>query len=186
MEILEVTCFALKNNGTLLIKTEMETPDDSYRYCFYISYGSQTIYKSPYNAKSFLVYQADQLGKYTIKAFVRNADGSEKTSLSVDYVLTAENAAILAEKEPPVSISVVAEPVQDRLFAFSAKGSLPNQAQYAWYVYQEGESEPIFRGSYSGSPATLYEFPENGNYYVKLFVKQGSEKNTFKSDLVII
>ena len=36
MRITEVTCMALKNDGTLLIKSAVDKPDASYRYCFYI------------------------------------------------------------------------------------------------------------------------------------------------------
>lgn len=186
MEILDVNCFALKNNGTLLIKTETVTHDDSYRYCFYISRGSEIIYKSPYDAKSFLVYQADRLGEYKIKAFVRNADGTEKTFLTVDYVLTSKNAPLLAENEPSARISISIELVRDRLYTLSAGGDLPDQAQYAWYIYEEGNTEPVYRGAYTGSPATLYEFPEKGSYYAKVFVKRGHEKYTVKSDPVVI
>ena len=143
-------------------------------------------YYHPYDTKSFLVYQADQLGEYKIKAFVRNADGSEKVSLTVNYILSSKNAPLLAESEASPSIIISAEHVRDRLFALSAGGALPNQAQYAWYIYQEGNNEPLFRGAYSGSPAMLYDFPESGSYYAKLFIKQGNDKSTIKSDLIVI
>ena len=186
MEILEVNCFALKNDGTLLIKTEMVEHCDDYRYCFYISKGAKTIFKSPYDKKSFLVYKADSLGEYKIKAFVQTADKSNKVSFTIGYNLTSKNAGLLAEAESAASVSVAVENIRDRLYALSTNGPLPNQAQYAWYVFQEGVSEPIFRGPYSGSPAMLYEFHAQGSYYVKLFIKQGDDKSTIKSDLIII
>ena len=186
MEILNVNCFALKSNGTLLIKTEMVDYDDSYRYSFYIYKGAKAVFKSAYSAKSFLVYQADQLGDYKIKAFVRNADGSEKVSLTVPYTLSSRNAPLLAANTVPPPVSISVQHIRDRFYSLSIIGELPSQAQFAWYIYHVGTNGPLFRGTYSAKEAMLYEFAEPGTYYAKLFIKQGNDKFTVKSEFITV
>lgn len=184
MKIEEVTCFALRNNGTLLIKTEVDDPDESYRYCFYIYKGSETLYKSPYDRKSFLMYKADTFGKYQIKAFVRNADGSERDSMVISYVVNRSNARELAveEEQPPINIAVSVENIKNNVIMVAAQGDLEEGDQFAWYVYHSGNKEPEFRGAYSTNSVFSYSVQNGGKYCVKLFLKRGKQKFTARSD----
>ena len=189
MKIDEVTCFALRNDGTLLIKINMDNADDSYRYCFYIYKGSETIYKSPYDRKSFLMYKVDEFGKYQIKAFVRNADGSERDSMVIPYVVNKSNARELAGEEiieviPVINVSI--EKIRDNTVLVSAEGAINEDMQFAWYIYLDEGKEPIFKSKYSNEPSLSYIAKESGTYYAKLFVKEGSKKYTYKSDEVTI
>ena len=185
MKIEEVTCFALRNNGTLLIKTEVDEPDESYRYCFYIYKGSETLYKSPYDRKSFLMWKADAFGKYQIKAFVRNSDGAEKDSMVISYVVNRSNARELDtedEDQAPVNINVSVEKLKEGVLMATASGDLPEGAQFAWYVYPAESREPEFKGNYSTNPMLTYSVKGSGNYYAKVFVKSGARKDTARSE----
>ena len=189
MKIEEVACFALRNNGTLLIKTEVDEPDESYRYCFYIYKGSETLYKSPYDRKSFLMYKADAFGKYQIKAFVRNSDGSERDSMVISYVVNRSNARELAaeeEAQPPVNITAAVEGIKDGVIMAAARGDLEEGDQFAWYVYQSGSKEPEFRGTYSSNPMFSYSAQSDGKYFVKLFLKRGERKVTARSEEIAL
>ena len=189
MKILEVTCFALRNDGTLLIKTNMDQTDDSYRYCFYIYKGSETIFKSPYDRKSFLMYKVDEFGKYQIKAFVRNSDGTEKDSMVISYIVNKSNAKELAGDEvieivPAITVNI--EKIKDNTVLVTATGAINEDMQFAWYIYNGEEKEPVFKSKYSKEPSISYIVKENGNFYAKLFVEEGSKKYTYKSNEVII
>lgn len=189
MKISEVTCFALKSDGTLLIKTEMETPDDSFRYCFYIYRGSEVVHKSPYDKKSFLVYKVDQFGKYKIKAFVRNSDGSQKENLSIEYTVNRSNAEKLLGDEAELvnvrELVLTAAPLQAAgKFRLNVEGKLPSDGEYAWYIYPAGQTEPVYRGSYARKPELDYEFTQKGDYKAKLFVKAYGDKYTLLSDVI--
>ena len=189
MKIEEVTCFALRNNGTLLIKTEVDEPDESYRYCFYIYKGSETLYKSPYDRKSFLMWKADAFGKYQIKAFVRNSDGAEKDSMVISYVVNRSNARELDtedEDQAPVNINVSVEKLKEGVLMATASGDLPEGTQFAWYVYHSGSKEPEFRGTYSSNPMFSYSAQDGGKYFVKLFLKRGERKVTARSEEIVL
>lgn len=186
MKISEVTCFALNNDGTLLMKTEMETPDASFRYCFYIYRGTEVLHKSSYDKKSFLVYKVDQFGKYKIKAFVRNADGSEKDDLTIEYTVNRSNAEnLFGNGDGLVDVRALKLSVTldgGARIQLNAEGKLPQEGEYAWYIYPEKETEPVYRGTYADSPAFSYECPHPGSYTAKLFVKAYGEKYTLTSD----
>lgn len=188
MRILEVTCFALRNDGTLLIKTNMDQADDSYRYCFYIYKGSETLFKSPYDKKSFLMYKVDEFGKYQIKAFVRNADGTEKDSMVIPYVVNKSNARELAGEEAIEiipAINVKMSTINNTVIII-AEGAINEDMQFAWYIYKEDNSEPVFKSKYSAEPSISYIAKEKGSYYAKLFVKEVGKKYTYKSDEVLL
>lgn len=189
MRITEVTCMALKNDGTLLIKSAVDKPDASYRYCFYIYKGSETLYKSHYDKKSFLMYKVEEFGKYQIKAFVRNFDGSEKDSMVIPYVVNKSNARELAGEEtieviPTIEVKI--EIIKNNTVLVTAEGEINEDMQYAWYIYKSEDKEPVFKSKYSNEPSLSYISRENGSYYAKLFVKEGGKKHTYKSDEVKI
>ena len=190
MKILEVTCFDLKNDGSLLIKSEMDEANPEYRYCFYIYKGSETLYKSPYDRKSFILYKAEQYGKHKIKAFVRNKDGSEKDECVIDYVVNKANARNLMSNEEQessdISVKVDFEKIRDCIYLITATGELPESAKYAWYIYNADNNQELFRGPYSASPNFTYDFLTPGNYFAKLFVKDGNRKNTMKSETIAV
>ena len=187
MKIEEVTCMPLRNNGTLLIKTEVDQPDDSYRYAFYIYKGSETLLKSPYDRRSFIIYKAEAFGKYQIKAFVRNADGSERDNKVIAYVVNRGNARELDQDDanlPPISCVVTAEKSEGNVLTAKVSGDFEPDAQFAWYVYHEDEKEPEFKGPYSSNPMLSYTVQRNGAYCAKAFVKTGRRKVTAKSEPV--
>lgn len=187
MRITEVTCMALKNDGTLLIKTTVDNPDDSYRYCFYIYKGSETLYKSHYDKKSFLMYKVEEFGKYQIKAFVRNSDGTERDSMVIPYVVNKSNARDISDEEiidviPTINVKL--ELLKSNTVLATANGDINDTMQYAWYIYRDEEKEPIFKSKYSTEPSISYIAKENGSYYAKLFVKENAKKYTYKSELL--
>ena len=189
MKIEEVTCFAIRNDGTLLIKTNLDHAEDSYRYCFYIYKGSETLFKSPYDRKSILMYKADEYGKYQIKAFVRNADGTEKDCMVIPYVVNKSNARELGGEEtieiiPAIQVKIAA--INGSTVLIVAEGAVNEDMLYAWYIYKDDGSEPVFKSKYSSEPSFSYIAKEKGSYFAKLFVKEGAKKYTYKSDEAVI
>jgi len=188
MKIEEVSCFALKGDGTLLIKINMDKPDDSYRYCFYIYKGSETLFKSPYDRKSFLMYKVDEFGKYQIKAFVRNANGSEKDSMVIPYVVNKDNARELAgdviEVIPNATIEL--KKYENNMIIANVTGEFSDEVQYAWYVYYNTDKEPVFKSKYSIEASLSYIAKKKGNYLMKLFVKDNGKKFVYKSESINI
>lgn len=189
MRIVEVTCFALRNDGTLLIKTNVDHADDSYRYCFYIYKGSETLFKSPYDKKSFLMHKVEEFGKYQIKAFVRNADGTEKETMVISYIVNKSNARELASEdsiEVVPAIKILIEKIKFGTVLVTASGALSDDMQFAWYIYKENTKEPVFKSKYSDQSIFSYVTTDKGRYYAKLFVKEGNKKYTYISDEITV
>ena len=187
MKIEEITCIAVKNDGTLLIKANVDKAEESHRYAFYIYKGSQTLYKSPYDKKSFIMHKVDEFGKYQIKAFVRNADGTEKDSMVLPYVVNKSNARELVVDEIVEvlpKIKLTAQNISNNAVYAFAEGELTENMQYAWYVYNMTVKEPVYKGKYSSEPSISYMVKEHGTYYAKLFIKDGTKKYTYKSEVV--
>ncbi len=99
MQIESVHCNAINGDGTLLLKADVDEPRETLQYCFYVYKGSETIHKSRYSPKSWLEYKVDALGKYQIKAFVRDTRSSETISSVAPYVLKEKYAWKLAEAQ---------------------------------------------------------------------------------------
>ena len=97
MQIEAVHCNAINGDGTLLLKIDVDEPEKPLQYCFYIYKGSQTLYKSGYSQKDWLEFKVDDLGKYQIKAFVRDKESGEKYESVVSYILKPKYAWKLAE-----------------------------------------------------------------------------------------
>lgn len=187
MTITEINCFALRNDGTLLMKTEVANPRDDYRYCFYIYRDQELMFKSPYDTRSFFIYKVDRLGTYQIKGFVRNGEGTQKQSLAIKYTLTKSNAEKLSQEDCFVSEAVLSVAKSDDLsYIFSVSGHFPADAQYAWYIYREGEKKPEFRGAYSNNPTMMHNFNSSGFYMAKLFVRIGEKKLILRSDTIMV
>ena len=189
MKIKEVTCMALKNDGTLLIKTSADNVDDSYRYCFYIYKGSETLYKSPYDKKSFLMYKVDEYGKYQIKAFVRDANGTEKDCMVIPYIVNKGNARELSQEEiideiPEINVNI--EKIKNNTVLVTANGDISETMHYAWYIYKKDDNEPIFKSKYSTESSLSYIVKDKSAYFAKLFVKEKGKKYTYLSKEVVL
>ena len=185
MKIETLDCLPLRDDGTILAKIVMYRMDDNYRYSFYVYKGVERVHTQPYGEKSFLLYRAERLGTYKIKAFVRNRDGSERDSFALLYTLTKKNAPRIAHPETPEEtkgLTVSARRTGDCAAAAAAGGMFSDEARYAWYIYRDGETEPIFKGTYDDGPEIDYSFSQPGRYWFKVFVKEKGERFVQRSE----
>lgn len=186
MRIEDITCLPRKSDGTILIKTEVDHPQDNLEYCFYIYKGSERIYTSPYQRKNFILYTAKAYGKYQIKAFVRAADKSARTESVTSYVVTRDNAKDLqaAQIRSEMRIHLYEGLASERVILAEVQGSREVGDHYAWYVYQVGRDEPVFKSPYSGNPMFAYQTNRPGSYYLKVFCTRKQDKWSLKSDQI--
>ena len=85
MKIREIEAFDLYGDGTLVLKTNLESTEERVQYAWYVKKGDRNIFKGSYQGKPFMAYKISAPGAYTIKAFVKNKDG-EKTEETITFV----------------------------------------------------------------------------------------------------
>ncbi len=186
MKIEAITCLPTKTDGTLLIKTELDHAEEGARYCFYIYKGSERIHKTNYSSKSFTTYRVPAYGKYQIKAFVKNEDGSEKVDEIVSFVVNKANAKdlIAAQQKEKTGIVIKDELKDESIIVAEMTGEAAEGFTYAWYLYRAGEKDPVMKTPYTDNKLFAYRIDKEGEYFVKLFAKKGTDKFTVKSDAI--
>ncbi|MBR2743516.1 MAG: hypothetical protein IKD89_07995 [Clostridia bacterium] len=186
MKIEAITCLPTKTDGTLLIKTEMDHAEEGLRYCFYVYKGSERIHKTNYSQKSFTTYRVPAYGKYQIKAFVKNEDGSEKVDETVSFVVNKSNAKdlIAAQQKEKTGIEIKDALKGEGIIVAEISGETAEGFTYAWYLYRAGEKDPVMKTPYADNKLFACKVDGEGEYFVKLFAKKGTDKFTVKSDAV--
>lgn len=179
MKIVDVSCIAIKDDGTILAKTIMDQNGENYRYAYHVVKNQELLYKEPYSKNSYLLYKANEHGRYKIKAFVRSADGAEKVTQEVFYTVDNRNAPKLPNPEKPdvpkeISLSVRID--ANGALTAVAEGDFNADASYGWYLYEEGVSEPVQKISYSGDSSLHLMLDKHGTYSVKVFIKEKGKK----------
>ena len=183
MKIIEVEVFDLRGDGTIVLKTRMEDASDHMRYAWYVYHKNHLLFRSKYNNKPFMEYTITSLGTYRVKAFVLDKKTQEKIVEDVTVTFDKKTSPHLfktAEKEK--KWFPIAERLEGNVWKFSVNGSLPGQADFAWYVYEKGEKEPVFKGKYSTVSEYLYTFTFSGVYKAKCFCRLGREKESITTD----
>ena len=109
MKILSVDVFDLYGDGTLVFKTNVDTPEDkSVQYTWYVKKGDRTIYKGPYGTKPFMAYNIKDLGYYHITAFALNNYIGQKDKYETLFTADRETSPMLFElkkKSAPEPVS---------------------------------------------------------------------------------
>lgn len=183
MEIKELELFDLYGDGTLVMKTNVDVPNDSLRFCWYIKEKGRLIYRGNYQRNSFSAFQLPHLGKYMIKAFVRDEQG-EKAEIEVEFNVTKKTSPqlVLAESTVTFSVQPKVEHISGGFWCFQVEGEIPEDARFAWYVYKEDIDEPVVRTVYSEESNYTYKFDISGTYYVKLFVLANGKKKSIVTE----
>ena len=169
MKIISLDLFDLYGNGTLVMKTHVDKPDSSLRYAWYVKTGGSNIYKGSYQDNPFTAVQLSQLGTYVIKAFVRDGEGN-KQEFAATFLATKRTSPKLA-KMVTFSVTPVVSHVSGNFWRFSVVENFEH-AKYAWYVYQEGSLEPVFKAPYDTENYMIHKFEAPGSYFIKAFVIQ--------------
>ena len=183
MKIKELELFDLYGDGTLVMKTNVDIPNDNFRFCWYIKEKGRLIYKGNYQRNCFLAFQLPHLGKYMIKAFVRDEQG-EKVETEVEFYATKKTSPQLALAESTITFLVEpkVEHISGGFWCFQVEGELPENANFAWYIYKEEIDEPVLRTGYSEQSNYTYKFDTSGTYYVKLFIVANGKKKSIVSE----
>ena len=66
MKIIDVSCIAVKDDGTILVKTIMDQ-EEGCRFAYHVVKDKQLLHKEPYSKNSYLLYKADSFGRYKIR-----------------------------------------------------------------------------------------------------------------------
>lgn len=189
MVIEEINCFALRGDGTLLIKAEIDEICQNHRFSFYITDEQGETYKSPYQEKSYFMHQVEALGSYRIKVFVKDITDDKKVTASIDYVLNEKRAWKLRKETPLATAQVTLElldGIKPPQLLSRVKGELPENAEVCWYFYHGKETETEYRSPYQKDRSILYQPKECGSYTAKLFIRTAGEKVTIRSNPVEI
>ena len=183
MKIKEVDLFDLYGNGTLVMKTKVDNESSGIRFCWYVKEKGNVIYKGTFQRNSFSSFQLPHVGKYTIKAFVKDALG-EKDEMEVEFVANKSTSPDLdlGTISENTDIFPLVEHVSGGFWHFCVEGEVSQGSKYAWYVYMKDIEEPIECIMYSSSASYMYKFNSSGTYYVKLFVITNGVKKSIASD----
>lgn len=156
MKIEEIYCTLLRNDGTMLIKMNMDVYSEKYKYCFSIYKGENLLYKSPYSNNSFYLYDGDrleELGEYRIKGEVKNFDFGKEKTVDIKCIIDKKNAEKLARRVKhvliPETLKISISNMGSGLYKFDVKESIPKGIVSGWYIYKN--NSPIFKGRYSDS-----------------------------------
>ncbi|MDD3164311.1 MAG: PKD domain-containing protein [Oscillospiraceae bacterium] len=183
MEIKEIELFDLYGNGTLVMKTNVDAPTSAMRYAWYVKKDSKLIMKGVYQKEPFTACQLESRGLYTVKAFVRNGK-EEKVEQTATFRATAKTSPALAsaaQQTPSLTLTPKYEQISGAFWQFRAEGAFPENAEFAWYLFREGEEQPVHREMYPSAPEYTHKFEEPGRYHVKVFVKLGAQKKSADS-----
>ena len=181
MNITGLDLFDLYGDGTLVMKTAVDGADASTRYTWYVKQNGKTVYKGAYQRDPFTAVQLEHLGTYVVKAFVRDGEGS-KLEFEATFSATKRTSPTLAQAAA-VSVPPVASHVSGGFWQFSVEESFEPESKFAWYIYQEGVSDPMVKMSYSNESKAIYKFETAGRYYFKAFVIQGGNKQSASSNV---
>ncbi len=178
--------FDLYGDGTLVMKTLVDTPDPSLRYAWYVKLYGQKIYESRYQRNPFTAAKLSHLGNYVVKAFVRDGEGNKVTweEIFTANKRTSPQLALLDDTDFTV-IPVISN-ISGAFWQFSVEGSFAEDTKFAWYIYQEGQDDPMEKIPYSKDSNTIYQFKAPGNYYAKAFVIQEGVKRSAFSDMFTV
>ena len=183
MNITGLDLFDLYGDGTLVMKTAVEDVDLSARYAWYVKQNGKTVYKGSYQRNPFTAVQLEHLGTYVVKAFVRDGEGN-KQELEATFSATKRTSPKLAQAdEISFSLTPVASHISGGFWQFSLEESFPPQSKFAWYIYQEGVSDPMVKLPYNNEAKAFYKFETAGRYYVKAFVMQDGRKQSASSNV---
>ena len=102
--IKDIVCSVWNDDGTLFCSAEVDGWTDDTRVCFYVyrAGDEQPVFKTAYGKNLHFKYVAGMLGKYIVKAFVRNNITGEKISKKEVFDITKANAKLLSPDESPV------------------------------------------------------------------------------------
>ena len=160
MNITGLDLFDLYGDGTLVMKTAVDGADASTRYTWYVKQNGKTVYKGAYQRDPFTAVQLEHLGTYVVKAFVRDGEGNKQ--------------------------EFVASHVSGGFWQLSLEESFPPESKFAWYIYQDGVSDPMVKIPYSHESKAFYKFETAGRYYFKAFVIQGGNKQSASSEVFTV
>lgn len=187
MEIIHVEVFDLFGDGTLVLKTDLDNADENIRYAWYISFGKNPPEKTKYLKNNFLGWEISDPGVYKIKAWAMNIVTKEKVSKEVTFTVNRITSPVLFESfDEQKNMHVDVFHVEGAVWRITALGDLPEYADYAWYVYRDGEDNPVYKTEYAPVNEFLYEVPSNGKYRFKFFCRTENDKMSFTSDWVDI
>lgn len=181
VEIIGLDLFDLYGDGTLVMKTLVDKPDPSLRYAWYVKLCGQKIFESHYQRNPFTAVRLSHLGNYLIKAFVRDGEGNKVTQEET-FIANKYTSPQLALTDTSFTVTPVATQISGAFWQFSVEGSFAEDTKFAWYIYQEGQDDPMEKIPYSKDNNTIYQFKAPGNYYAKAFVIQDGVKRSAFSD----
>ena len=184
MNITGLDLFDLYGDGTLVMKTAVDGADASTRYTWYVKQNGKTVYKGAYQRDPFTAVQLKHLGTYVVKAFVRDGEGN-KQEFEATFSATRRTSPQLAQAEA-FSVTPVASHVSGGFWQFSVEESFEPESKFAWYIYQEGVSDPMVKMPYSNESKAIYKFETAGRYYFKAFVIQGGNKQSASSEVFTV
>lgn len=186
MNILALDVLDLFGDGTLVMKTTVDQPGEAVRYAWYVKERGRNIGKSHYQASPYMGFRLEHLGRYVIKAFVRDEQGQVITA-EAEFAATKKTSPQLSQvKKAKFQVTPVISHVSGPFWKFSVSESFDGDTKYAWYVFREGEDQPFMKKLYESDSNTIHKFETPGNYYVKAFVIHNGVKCSANSEVFTV
>lgn len=179
MKIENIEVLDIDGKGTLIIRTHVDGEPKDPEYAWYILMDNEVLFKSCYQDKPYFSYPLKMIGNYTIKAFVRNSEG-EKISETVLFKADAQTSPQLAKRP---NFRVRTQNLGQGIWKFYINEPISKKAMYAWYVYENGNPEPIFKQMFTKRSELMYAFEKDGKYFVKTFIRVSDVKQAVRSDV---
>ena len=177
MKIKEIEAFDLYGDGTLVLKTNVDEPEDNLRYAWYVKLNNKIEHEVKYQKKSFAAVTLKQYGTYKVKAFVMNKD-KEKVISEIEFTCNKNTSPNIRK----FIITPVVSCVSGDFWKFSIKETFEDGTKYAWYIYRDGENEPYVKTDYSTETSIIHQFNNSGTYFIKVFVIKNGVKYSKRSE----
>lgn len=165
MNIVFNDAFDIYGDGTLVLRIIPDEYNEDFRYAWYVKLNNKIIHEVKYQKKPFASVKLKKYGEYTIKAFIMDKN-KQKDIQEITFICNENTSPDLNK----FAITPVVKCVSGAFWEFSVKEKYEEKAKYAWYIYKDGEKEPILKLNYSYDPSFIHEFKENGTYYIKAYV----------------
>ena len=153
---------------TVTWTAEADGGSGELQYCFYVYKDDEILQKGSYGTENLLQYTLDAEGSYSVKAFVRDGDGTKASRTGGAVTVNVSGAPSVSSVRADRSTAKPGETVCWTATASGGSGTL----EYCFYLYRDGKV--LEKGKYGASSSCSYTPTEAGSYSAKAFVRDSA------------
>lgn len=191
MEIKLVDFFDLYGDGTLVLRTIVDTPEKDVLYAWDVEKEKTRIHKGEFSPKPFMAVKVTEPGSYLIRSYVFDQMKKEKIIYekyceldrnTSPQLIAGKKRNAAGQTEPDTTTKPVVTHIAGPFWMANVAEQYPEDATFSWYLYTDGSTKPFEKQGFSRDQEFVYRFRNPGNYRVKLTVLVKGEKLVSMSD----